>query len=1428
MVASAVAGDTVSRIISSLADRDDDESTENMERLEMAHIKMEAVLHMTEKWQIPNVPLLRWRSKLKRAAQECGDELQRCKQRVIEGQEIRLRVSQSSFPKRIAYATKSFISSITGSSNDESSSSTDVVRRFERFADGANEFLKFVEFSGTPRKYMFFNHLINNLLRGKSLRYRAFQGSKFYYLRIRPMSSPDRGVEAMVAFVYQDFKEPTKAFRLRFMLRLSESTNVFGVISKCMQSVAPHFKFAAEGVMSELTQLPTQDFSWETQSPCGESTYWVNVYNTLTQQFRPNPLCCHQHEQNLSISSRTNNTASSSRLLSILFPEEVISVLLQCHVAISDKHKYTGSSAAEHKGSSYVNSHIPPLKLGVLFLPHDSPEDIETDSESYALEVIGEEVQAIVHRNACLQDIDEKLLPKAIDYLYQNKESKMYRMCLKSRHGTANLCVEKTSARGTMERCAISAEKNCWYGSQLETAMSSGESPRIRDKVEQAEISSRSTWEVGNVTCPETVSQVLSGLVQMYDGKEKLNANKHLERLEMAHIKLEAALGISNTWIITDASLLRWRKKLKRATQECDNTLRKCKERILEKELMEQEVRNSNFPKRIAHATKSFIFSVFTHNDNDLSRSIVQRFEWFADGASEFLRFIELGGTPRRHMPFNSIIRHLFVGKELQHKIFRGKDYPSILLSLVPFSTAEHGMEACLKFIHKDSNAPENNFILGVMLQISESTDIIGIVVKCLQLFPPHFQPIVEAIRKELTQLPTQDFSWVPYVDLWHRKHWENLHSFSTQWFRPDPLCCKQHDQKKLHNRSSIDMVGLPDVSLDSIIEISLQCQVSLSKYNKQHTSLPECENHMPQYLKAGFLFSPHGSSKDKLPEDRSSAISAIFGEDQHCIHTDVTLEQLNETVLPKAMDYFCRNTKATVYQMLWKSKHGTEYIDFEKGTMEMPSVQRTSKGARKRKLDQKHVQDLRDRNRMLARFVNSWVAHAPVWLQGTIMDWIQKEKETHYVIFPQQGRNTTYASILMAEIVSSAVAQETISQILSGLVQKYEEKEKPDARTNLERLEMAHIRLEAALETSEKWQITDGSLLRWRKKLKRAAQECDDTLHKYKHIILEKEQIEQEVSNSSLPNQIVHATKSFALAIFNRDNRELSRSVVKRFEWFADGASEFLRFIELGGTPHCHVTFHSLNKHLFAGKELYYKIVHGKGCPCLLLWLMPFKTADHRIEVVLIFIHKDTGIVFAPHGSSEDMLHMNKTSPMAAIVSGEQNFLHTDITLEQVEKASMRTRRTLEGTRKTKVLQGQGQEFRSRTELVSTAIVQETVSHIISGLAQKFEDNEESNANRNMERLEMAHIRLEAALATSDKWKITDASLLRWRRKLKRAAQECNDTLHKCKQRIIEDEQIEWEDMAGLSDVFLEQGRETLHGCTEIKHENTENFWGC
>ena len=207
---------------------------------------------------------------------------------------------------------------------------------------------------------------------------------------------------------------------------------------------------------------------------------------------------------------------------------------------------------------------------------------------------------------------------------------------------------------------------------------------------------------VTSTVVQETVSQVLSGLVQKYEDKEESNVIRNLERLEMAHIRLEAALETSEKWQITYASLLRWHRKLKRVAQECDEMVHKCKLRILEDERMEQEVRSASIAKRFVHATKSFVSSVLNCNSNKLSRSITQRFEWYADGASEFLRFIQFGGTPRCHMPFHSLVKNLFVGKELHHKIFREIEYPSFQFSLVPIISPVLGIEAILVLIQND------------------------------------------------------------------------------------------------------------------------------------------------------------------------------------------------------------------------------------------------------------------------------------------------------------------------------------------------------------------------------------------------------------------------------------------------------------------------------------------------------------------------------------------------------------------------------------------------------------------------------------------------------------------------------------------------------------------------------------------------------
>ncbi|KAF8700133.1 hypothetical protein HU200_034499 [Digitaria exilis] len=76
-----------------------------------------------------------------------------------------------------------------------------------------------------------------------------------------------------------------------------------------------------------------------------------------------------------------------------------------------------------------------------------------------------------------------------------------------------------------------------------------------------------------------------------------------------------------------------------------------------------------------------------------------------------------------------------------------------------------------------------------------------------------------------------------------------------------------------------------------------------------------------------------------------------------------------------------------------------------------------------------------------------------------------------------------------MAEMISSAVALEAVHHVLSRLMERYEHSS--DTKEHMERMEMTHIMLETTLKASQRWSITSALLLRWRSKLKRAAQEC-------------------------------------------------------------------------------------------------------------------------------------------------------------------------------------------------------------------------------------------------------------------------------------------------------------------------------------------------
>jgi hypothetical protein len=67
--------------------------------------------------------------------------------------------------------------------------------------------------------------------------------------------------------------------------------------------------------------------------------------------------------------------------------------------------------------------------------------------------------------------------------------------------------------------------------------------------------------------------------------------------------------------------------------------------------------------------------------------------------------------------------------------------------------------------------------------------------------------------------------------------------------------------------------------------------------------------------------------------------------------------------------------------------------------------------------------------------------------------------------------------------------------------------------------------------------------------------------------------------------------------------------------------------------------------------------------------------------------------------------------------------------------------------------------EGSSRLHLTSFTIVGEKVNRIMSSLTDK--DEEKSEQKYNIERMEMAHIKMEAVLQVSNRWQITDRQLL-------------------------------------------------------------------
>jgi hypothetical protein len=68
-------------------------------------------------------------------------------------------------------------------------------------------------------------------------------------------------------------------------------------------------------------------------------------------------------------------------------------------------------------------------------------------------------------------------------------------------------------------------------------------------------------------------------------------------------------------------------------------------------------------------------------------------------------------------------------------------------------------MEGMLIFLLEDSDAPENNFFLSLGLRLSESANIVGVVVRCLQLFTPHLSSTAGTVKTKLPSYQCRTFA---------------------------------------------------------------------------------------------------------------------------------------------------------------------------------------------------------------------------------------------------------------------------------------------------------------------------------------------------------------------------------------------------------------------------------------------------------------------------------------------------------------------------------------------------------------------------------------------------------------------------------------------------------------------------------------------
>jgi hypothetical protein len=456
-------------------------------------------------------------------------------------------------------------------------------------------------------------------------------------------------------------------------------------------------------------------------------------------------------------------------------------------------------------------------------------------------------------------------------------------------------------------------------------------------------------------------------------------AGHNAERLKMAVSQLEFALERTGKLPITDVSLLDQRKMFKLAFIEGTSLLiteqrlrRQSTQARHQHEEVEEEANHQKGqakPKRrrrwvLAAMARPFLTSSSSSPSSSspcIDAAVVRRFEWMANCAGRFVRDVAESGSSLRHCTFcNPVVRRLLEGKHLRYEAEQG----AVLrfLDLWPLCVEGRGVETILEYGYEDRGAPEKNLLLHIVLRLSESMDVFGTAIRCLQAMASQLKLLVsEAAVGELALLAASVDMCRSSAPPWARID-EGEYARASQAFRRDPVCCRDRERgQQLGRPRATSGGGVADAASSPELSRILPEQIIVLAFWCRVPAAPGC-GLLPTRppLKMTVFFSPHACCHDAEEERRSSwALDLSAGENGNPLLRDVSVQQVAEMVGPKALDRFLRQPHLAVYAITWGSEHGKAIFILER-PKEQDHRRRTERNANRRHMKEGQLQVVR------------------------------------------------------------------------------------------------------------------------------------------------------------------------------------------------------------------------------------------------------------------------------------------------------------------------------------------------------------------------------------------------------------------------------------------------------------------------------------